>query len=156
MPIPANSAKPEIRIDACKLIKMSKEKAKMAAEKARERLLRQKQTVSVSPLKPLPLESKKGPTVNKEISKVSATCEITQITPIVSNPWISGSTCGRLSSPKRRFSGSPSPKPQRYKSNFDLKLTEVSRELETYISRQVLCSVLKKNGEDEASPRLGP
>ncbi|XP_020590672.1 protein S-acyltransferase 18 [Phalaenopsis equestris] len=149
---PTNSAKPEIRIDPWKLIKMSKESAKMATEKARERLLRQKEGKSVSPLKPLPLESKKGPTVNKEIRKVSASCEIT---PVVSNPWISGSTGGRLSSPRRRFSGSPSPRPQKYRSKFDLKLTEVSRELETYISRQVLCSVLKKNGEDDASPRYG-
>ncbi|KAL0916516.1 hypothetical protein M5K25_014035 [Dendrobium thyrsiflorum] len=146
---PANSEKPEIRIDPWKLIQMSAEKAKMATEIARERLLGQKQTVSVSPLKPLPLESKKGPKANKEIKKVTASCEIT---PIVSNPWISGSAGGRFSSPRRRFSTSPSPRPQKYKSNFDLKLTEVSRELETYISRQVLCSVLKKSGEDEASP----
>ncbi|PKU78050.1 putative S-acyltransferase [Dendrobium catenatum] len=146
---PANSEKPEIRIDPWKLIKMSAEKAEMATEMARERLLRQKQTVSVSPLKPLPLESKKGPKANNQIKKVTASCEIT---PIVSNPWISGSAGGRFSSPRRRFSSSPSPRPQKYKSNFDLKLTEVSRELETYISRQVLCSVLKKSGEDEASP----
>jgi palmitoyltransferase len=33
-----------------------------------------------------------------------------------------------------------------------LKLTEVSRELETYISRQVLCSVMKKDAQ-EASPK---
>jgi len=63
---------------------------------------------------------------------------------------------GRFSSPRRRFSGSssstvPSPK-QKYRTNFDLKLTEVSRELESYISRQVLCSVIKQDGS-EASPR---
>lgn len=132
--LPANSEKAEIRIDPWKLIKMSKEKAKLAAEKARERLRRQKP--SSPSLKPLPLEKKKGPTLDTEMKKLSESSEM---------PQISGST-------RRRFSSSPSPRPQQYKNNFDLKLVEVSRELETYISRQVLCSALKKNGEEESSP----
>ena len=39
-------------------------------------------------------------------------------------------------------------------SNFDLRLAEVSRELErveTHISKQVLCSVVMKGVEDEGS-----
>jgi palmitoyltransferase len=68
----------------------------------------------------------------------------------------------RLSSPRRRFSaGSPTvfsssmvaASPQnKYRSSFDLKLAGVSRELETHISKQVLCSVIRKD-ESEASPR---
>ncbi|KAG4917200.1 hypothetical protein JHK87_054757 [Glycine soja] len=68
---------------------------------------------------------------------------------------------GRFSSPRRRFSaGSPtvfsssmmaSPH-HKYRSSFDLKLTGVSRELETHISRQVLCSVISKD-DSEPSPR---
>ena len=119
---------------------MSKEKALMAAERAKERIMRQKPQPSLSPLKPLPLETKKGPLRDPEGKRAAET------TPVVPNG-------GRFSSPRRRFSGSPSPRPHKYRNNFDLKLTEVSRELETYISRQVLCSVLKKGGEDEASPR---
>jgi palmitoyltransferase len=45
------------------------------------------------------------------------------------------------------------PSPQnKYRSSFDLKLAGVSRELETHISKQVLCSVISKD-ESEASPR---
>ncbi|KAK8966303.1 hypothetical protein KSP40_PGU010065 [Platanthera guangdongensis] len=50
---PANSERAEVRIDPWKLIKMSKEKAKLAAEKKREILRGQKP--STTPLKPLPL-----------------------------------------------------------------------------------------------------
>ncbi|KAJ6798816.1 protein S-acyltransferase 18 isoform X2 [Iris pallida] len=131
--------KHEIRIDPWKLIKMSKEKAMIAAERAREKIMRQKPQPASALLKPLPLETKKGPSMNAECKKSA------EMTPVVPNS-------GWLSSPRRRFSGSPSPRPQRYRTNFDLKLTEVSRELDTYISRQVLCSVLKENGEDETSP----
>ncbi|KAK8947880.1 putative S-acyltransferase [Platanthera guangdongensis] len=99
-----------------------------------ERLRGQKP--STPPLKPLPLEKKKGPVLNAEIKKMPASSE---------KPRISGPT-------RKRFSSSASPRPQKYKSSFDLKLAEVSRELETYISRQVLCSALKKNGEEESSP----
>lgn len=105
---------------------MSREKAQLAAEKARERFMRHEDGDSI---KPLPLETKSGP------SNIG-------VTPLVVK--------GMVSSTRRRFSVSPSQR-QTYKSNFDLKLTEVSRELKTYISRQELCSVIKK-GENEPSP----
>ncbi|KAJ0743375.1 putative protein S-acyltransferase [Helianthus annuus] len=128
-------------INPWKLIKMSREKAKLAADKARERFMREK-TVNEDDdlLKPLPLETKSGPSLTT--SNIDKDSGIVGVTPLVIK--------GVLSSPRRRFSVSPSPK-QMYKSNFDLKLTEVSRELETYISRQVLCSVMK-TGENESSP----
>ncbi|KAJ9543136.1 hypothetical protein OSB04_022843 [Centaurea solstitialis] len=128
-------------ISPWKLIKMSREKAVLAADKARERFMRQKAIGGEDgPLKPLPLETKSGPS-NIIIDRNNKT-------PIV---VVKG-----VSSPRRRFSVSPSPKQQhqqnnKYKSNFDLKLTEVSKELDTYISRQVLCSVLK-----ESSPSPSP
>ncbi|KAF5762743.1 putative protein S-acyltransferase [Helianthus annuus] len=131
-------------ISPWKLIKMSRETAQLAADKARERFMRQK-TINEhdedddESLKPLPLETKNGPslkTSNMDNNKG------TGVTPLVVK--------GMLSSPRRRFSVSPSSSKQKYKNNFDLKLTEVSRELDTYISRQVLCSVIKK---DEPSPR---
>ncbi|KAK1281093.1 putative S-acyltransferase [Acorus gramineus] len=141
--------KPNARpsIDLWKLIKMSKEKALMAAEMAREHLSRQKQVTKPdhSSLKPLPSEMKSGPSMKPE-----------RKSDLVG--WFPGSSPARFSSPRRRFSVSPtavaaaSPK-LRYKSDFDLKLTEVSMELETHISRQVLCSVLKNGGEVDASPR---
>ncbi|CAH1447576.1 unnamed protein product [Lactuca virosa] len=118
-------------INPWKLINMSREKAVAAAAKARERFTRQKDDSLNKPL-PLPLETKNGLLMTP--------------LPLVVKP---GSP-GRFSSPRRRVSISPSPN-QKYKSNFDLKLTDVSRELDTYISRQVLCSVLKK-GESESSP----
>ncbi|KAI3805861.1 hypothetical protein L1987_21748 [Smallanthus sonchifolius] len=123
-----------------KLINMSREKAQLAADKARERFMRQK-TVNVDDdlLKPLPLETKSGPSLMT--SNIDNSRDI-GVTPLVVK--------GMLSSPRRRFSVSPSPK-QMYMSNFDPKLTEVSRELETYISRQVLCSVVN-TGENESSP----
>ncbi|XVF80388.1 hypothetical protein PTKIN_Ptkin15bG0066500 [Pterospermum kingtungense] len=154
-----------VSIDPWKLIKLSREKALLAAEKARERLMKQKPAVELDPLKPLPLETKRGPLMNTERNMANSG---TATTPLISKGKLPGSP-GRFSSPRRRFSGSlvfrnsnnasptmfssvvPSPK-QKYRSNFDLKLTEVSRELETYISRQVLCSVIKKDGT-EASPR---
>ncbi|RVX01622.1 Protein S-acyltransferase 18 [Vitis vinifera] len=46
-------------IDPWKLIKMSKEKALLAAEKARERLMKQKPVVEHDALQPLPLETKR-------------------------------------------------------------------------------------------------
>ncbi|XP_042476389.1 protein S-acyltransferase 18 [Macadamia integrifolia] len=138
-------------IDPWKLIKMSREKALIAAERARERLMKQKPAVEHESLKPLPSETKCGPLINQE-KNIMGTGSGT--TPLISKRWFPGSP-RRFSSPRRRFSSSPgavaSPK-QKYRNNFDLKLTEVSNELETYISRQVLCSVLKKDG-DEASPR---
>ncbi|KAK1437199.1 hypothetical protein QVD17_02987 [Tagetes erecta] len=129
-------------ISPWKLITMSREKAQLAADKARERFMRQKtidEEDDYDSLKPLPLETKIGPSLkasNMDNNKG------TGVTPLVVN--------GMLSSPRRRFSVSPSPK-QKYKNSFDLKLTEVSRELDTYISKQVLCSVIKKS-ENESSP----
>ncbi|OVA13516.1 zinc finger protein [Macleaya cordata] len=142
-------------IDPWKLIKMSSEKALLAAEKTRERLMKQKPIIEHEPLKPLPLEMKSGPSMNPE-KNIDSSSSGTM--PLISKGWFPGSPMV-FSSPRRRYSGSPtmfagvvsSPK-QKYRSNFDLKLTEVSRELETYISRQVVSSVLKKDG-DEASPR---
>lgn len=108
---------------------MSREKAQLAAEKARERFMKHEDGDSI---KPPSLETKSGP------SNIG-------VTPLVVK--------GMVSSPRRRFSVSPSQK-QKYKSNFDLKLTEVSRELDTYISRQVLYSVIKKgDNESSLSPR---
>lgn len=137
-------------IDPWKLIKMSKEKAMVAADKARERLLKQKEMGhddNELNLKPLPLETKSGPLMKKDKDDTAAIPGM----PIISK--------GPFPSPRRRFSYSPtlsgtapSPK-QRYRSNFDLKLTQVSTELETYISRQVLCSVLTKDEAAAASPR---
>nr|XP_043637305.1 protein S-acyltransferase 18 [Erigeron canadensis] len=129
-------------ISPWKLIKMSREKAQLAADKARERFMRQK-TIEEDDdsLKPLPLETKSGPLLT------STNIDGNKGVGIGATPLV---VKGTISSPRRRFSVSPSPK-QKYKSNFDLKLTEVSRELETYISRQVLCSVIKK-GDSESSP----
>ncbi|VFQ74611.1 unnamed protein product [Cuscuta campestris] len=123
-------------IDPWKLIRMSKEKALQAAAKARERLVMNQKELGDDGhplnLKPLPLETKRGPLMQNDKDG---------ITPII----ISN---GQFSSPRRRFSYSPTlltPK-QRYRSNFDLKLTQVSTQLETYISRQALSSVLTKDG----------
>ncbi|GLT31769.1 hypothetical protein SLA2020_064790 [Shorea laevis] len=144
-----------VSINPWTLIKLSSEKALLAAEKARERLVKQKQVGELDSMKPLPLETKRGPLVNPDRNVDNPG---SASTPLISKGRLQGSP-GRLTSPRRRFSGSPtmfsnvvpSPK-QKYRSNFDLKLTDVSRELETYISRQVLCSVIKKDGS-EASPR---
>jgi len=125
---------------------MSREKAMKAADKAKQRLAEQNQLAEHESLNPLPFEIKSGPLVKSEREKDTTVSLVSLISP------------GRISSPRRRFSGSPATlshlggaRSQKYKSNFDLKLTEVSRELETYISRQVLCSVLIDG--TEASPR---
>ncbi|KAL6968729.1 protein S-acyltransferase [Sarracenia purpurea var. burkii] len=84
--------------------------------------------------------------------------QLTEATSTRDKKWALGGF--QVSSPGRQFSSSPmsmfpnsAATPQhKYRSKFDLKLTEASRELETYISRQVLCSILKKDGS-EASPR---
>ncbi|KAJ4825566.1 Protein S-acyltransferase 18 [Turnera subulata] len=140
-----------VSINPWQLIKLSREKALSAAEKARERLRKQKPVEQLDPLRPLPSETKLGPLMNPE---KNMTNEGSGSTPLITKVRIPESP-GKFSSPRRRFSGSagvvPSPK-SKYRSSFDLKLTEVSRELETYISRQVLCSVMKKD-PFEASPR---
>ncbi|XP_010428702.1 PREDICTED: protein S-acyltransferase 18 [Camelina sativa] len=141
-----------VSMNPWKLITLSSEKALQAAEKAKERLRKPKPVTDTEEdsLKPLPLETKFGLLLDPDdntnaVLPPSASAAVKlQVSP------------GRFSSPRRRFSGSssatvPSPK-QKYRSNFDLKLTEVSRELESYISRQVLCSVIKQDGS-EASPR---
>ncbi|GJM87625.1 hypothetical protein PR202_ga03599 [Eleusine coracana subsp. coracana] len=140
----ASKRKGDIQINPWRLIKMSKEKAMEAAERARERI---RQKLPTSPMKPLPLETKRGP-LNQERRHITTGKEIV---PVFTKSWLSGSPTARITSPRRRFSGSPSPKPQRYRSNFDLKLAEVSRELETHISKQVLCSVVMKGVEDDVS-----
>lgn len=157
-PEPSNLSKKQgfhVKIDPWKLIKLSREKALKAAEKAREKLMKQKPVMEPDSLKPLPLETKCGPLMNTDRIMSDPG---TGSTPLISKVIHPGSP-GTFSSPRRRFSGSStmfsgivaSPK-QKYRSNFDLKLTEVSRELENYISRQVLCSVIKKDGS-VASPR---
>ncbi|KAK3194418.1 hypothetical protein Dsin_025728 [Dipteronia sinensis] len=142
-----------VGIDPWKLIQLSREKALLAAEKARERLMKQMPSLDHDSLKPLPLETKCGPLMNQDKNSLNTGSGSTPLISIVGR--LPGSP-GRFSSPRRRFSVSPkrfsgilpSPK-QKYRSNFDLKLTEVSREMETYISRQVLCSVMKKDGVEE-------
>lgn len=132
-------------IDPWKLIEMSKDKALKAAEKAKE-----KQKAEQELLNPLPFEMKSGLLVKPER-------DLNKITPLVTKARLPGSP-RRFSSPRRRLSGSPATLSnaaalpnQIYKSNFDLKLTGVSRELEGYISKQVLCSIVKDG--TEASPR---
>ncbi|GAB4830646.1 Protein S-acyltransferase 18 [Ancistrocladus abbreviatus] len=136
-------------IDPWKLLKMSREKALRAAQQAKEKLMKQKLVSERDSLNPLPFETRSGPLINPEKSLTSQGLRLTPPTPMGKKP--PGSP-GRFSSPRRRVSGSPTPamfsnvvglQNQRYKNNFDLKLTEVSRELETYISKQLLCSVLK-------------
>ncbi|KAK9040754.1 hypothetical protein V6N11_015894 [Hibiscus sabdariffa] len=111
----------------------SRDKAVLAAEKIRERL-----KVELDPWKPLPMETKRGPLMNPERNVVDSRTTA----PLISKAKQPGSPV-RFSSPRRQFSGSPtmfssvltSPK-HKYRSSFDLKLTDVSRELETYISFQ--------------------
>ncbi|CAA6668875.1 unnamed protein product [Spirodela intermedia] len=140
----------DFSIDPWKLIKMSRDKALAAADKARERMKREKPLETApSPPKPLPSEMKKGPSLSLERSRAMA---LTEVPAVIPKPcWMPGSPGGRFLSPRRRFSGSPSQKQQRYRSNFDLKLSEISSELETYISRQVVCSVLRRSEEDGAA-----
>ncbi|KAL6008875.1 hypothetical protein ACLOJK_022101 [Asimina triloba] len=156
------SKKPDFRagINPWKLIKMSTEKALLAAEKARDRIARRALPAAESDpalsLKPLPSETKRGPAPTIEAKNVGSMADMA--TPI-SKGWI-GNAPGRFLSPRRRFSGSPtkalavSPSPrQNYRSSFDLKLTSMSRELDTYISRQVLSSVLKQGEEESPTTR---
>lgn len=159
-----------VSINPWKLITMNRGKALLAASKAKERLVKQKNMMVVeqdddddNPLKPLPLplETKSGPLMMNppDRSNVSSAETGTGLTPIVVQERIPGSPV-KFSSPRRRFTCSPTLPPSesmtstkhKYRSNFDLQLTQVSRELETYISRQVLCSILRKEG-NEASPQ---
>ncbi|XP_073063272.1 protein S-acyltransferase 18 [Primulina eburnea] len=148
-------------IDPWKLIKLSRDKAILAADKARERQLKHKPlTLKSDSLKPLPLEIKSGPLVKAD-NKDAGVLSLMPL-PLVSKGRFLNSP-RQFSSPRKRLScsptqqpgsggaGGPSPK-HNYRSGFDLKLTQVSREMESYISRQVLCSVLRSDGP-EASPR---
>uniref|UniRef100_A0A7N0UTX5 S-acyltransferase n=1 Tax=Kalanchoe fedtschenkoi TaxID=63787 RepID=A0A7N0UTX5_KALFE len=162
---PADSTKKpgfHATINPWKLIKVNSEKALLAAERARQRLMTQKPLTDHNTLKPLPEETKSGPLLNlpKNLSKENLTKSVPEFRTSDFKP--SSASPGWRASPRRRFSGSststpfggpaaPSPK-RKYKSSFDLKLTEVSRELETHISKQVLCSAFKKDAI-EASPR---
>ncbi|XP_027367620.1 protein S-acyltransferase 18 [Abrus precatorius] len=139
------------------LIKLTREKALLAAEKARERLMKDKPMEENTSLKPLPLETKCGPLMNADKNMDT---EGFGSASFVAKGRVPASP-GRFSSPRRRFSaGSPTvfsssmmPSPQhKYRSSFDLKLTSVSRELDTHISRQVLCSVISKE-DSEPSPK---
>ncbi|MCD7457717.1 hypothetical protein HAX54_035951 [Datura stramonium] len=146
---------------------MSREKALQAAEKAKERLIKQKE---IDPLKPLPLETRSGPLMNLDTNRVPLAVSSSRELALSKEVIITKGKVSpiQLSSPRQRRSYSPtvaptprsgnatvpSPSPKhRYKGNFDLKLTQVSKELETYISRQVLFSALKKENEIAASPR---
>ncbi|KAK9665834.1 hypothetical protein RND81_14G139700 [Saponaria officinalis] len=135
-------------IDPWRLIQMSKEKAFIAKEKAKDQLAKEKQIVEHDILNPLPSEMKSGPLVK---SQKDLNITGLSITPLILKGRFPGSP-RRFSSPRRRFSGSPAGlQNQKYRNNFDLKITEVSRDLESYISRQVLCSVVRDGSE--ASPR---
>ncbi|XP_022967075.1 protein S-acyltransferase 18-like isoform X2 [Cucurbita maxima] len=154
-----------ISIDPWKLITLSTDKALAAAERAKERL----QISNHDYLKPLPLETKSGLQNNTNTSN----CDNIdgrgswgnakgELLPKAKGRAPTGSP-GSFSSPRKRCSGSLttvpapdttasiSPNHRKYRSNFDLRLTEVSKELETYISRQVLCSIIKE--ESMVSPR---
>ncbi|XP_023542115.1 protein S-acyltransferase 18-like isoform X1 [Cucurbita pepo subsp. pepo] len=156
-----------ISIDPWKLITLSTDKALAAAERAKERL----KISNHDYLKPLPLETKSGLQNNSNTN--TSNCDNIdgrgswgnakgELLPKAKGRVPTGSP-GSFSSPRKRCSGSPttvpapdttasiSPKHRKYRSNFDLKLTEVSKELETYISRQVLCSIIKE--ESMVSPR---
>lgn len=138
-------------LDPWKLIEMSKEKALKAAEKAIE-----KQKIEQEVINPLPFEQKSGPLAKPERDQNNTGL---LMTPIIPKARLPGSP-GRFSSPRRRFSGSPATLPdtavvqnQIYKSKFDLSLTGVSRELEGYTSKQVLCSIVKDGAEASPTPR---
>lgn len=152
-----NTKRFHVSINPWKLIKLTSEKAIIATEKARERLVRERPTREHSSLRPLPLETKRGPLMNVDQNIGN---EGTGSTPFITKGKLHVSPVS-LSSPRRRFSAGSSTvfsssiiaSPQhKYRSSFDLKLTGVSRELETHISRQVLCSVMSKDGS-EVSPK---
>ncbi|KAI4971767.1 hypothetical protein ZWY2020_002681 [Hordeum vulgare] len=151
----ATRRKDDVPINPWTLITMNKDKAMAAAERARERIRQKLPSTAISPMKPLPLETKRGP-LNQERRSIMTGKENQErrpimtgkeIVPVLTKSWLSGSPTARLSSPRRRFSGSSSPKPQRCRANFDLRLTEVSRELDTHVSKQVMCSVVMKGAK---------
>lgn len=142
-------------INPWKLITMNQERALLAANKARERLMMQKAILKREPLKPLPLETKNGLPMKFD-DNIGSTMGMGLTSP-VSKEMLPRSPA-QFSSPRQRVSCASTLPPasmetaeSRYRSNFDLQLTSVSKELESYISRQVLCSVLRKGGI-ETSP----
>lgn len=164
-----------VSINPWKLITLSRDKALAAAEKAKEKLEKSKHNY----LKPLPLETKSGLLTDTVTSTSNCDdingrrrswgnakgCGVCDGVLPKAKGKVSAGSPGSFSSPRKRCSGSLntaptsaasaasiSPKNNKYRSNFDLKLTQVSKELETYISRQVLCSIIKKE-ESVASPR---
>lgn len=116
----------------------------------------QKAILKREPLKPLPLETKNGLPMKFD-DNIGSTMGKVGLTSPVSKEMLPRSPA-QFSSPRQRVSCSSTLPParmeeaeSRYRSNFDLQLTSVSKELESYISRQVLCSVLRKGGI-ETSP----
>ncbi|CAN6700051.1 unnamed protein product [Malus baccata var. baccata] len=115
---------------------LSKEKASITAEKARGWIVKQKPPTEEDSL--------------NHYHKGTTTAVGSGLTLLISKGWMPGSPGGKFSSPRRRVSGSltmfsgtvPSPK-HKYRNNFELNLMEVSRKLETYISRQCALYYLK-------------
>ncbi|KAM3191919.1 hypothetical protein ACQJBY_069263 [Aegilops geniculata] len=155
----ATRRKDDVPINPWTLITMNKDKAMAAAERARERIRQKLPSTAITPMKPLPLETKRGPLnqerrsimTGKENQERRTSMTGKEIVPVLTKSWLSGSPTARLSSPRRRFSGSSSPKPQRCRANFDSRLTEVSRELDAHVSKQVMCPVVMTGAEDEGS-----
>ncbi|GAB2301987.1 hypothetical protein Dimus_036093 [Dionaea muscipula] len=151
------------RIDPWKLIKMNKENAVEAVEQAKESLAKQKQKqkmIKQDSLFPLPFEIKNGPLVNLENTvntRGGGGGGLSLTNTLIPKGRPPGSP-GKFTSPRRRVSGSPtifsgmaggqSLQTSSYRDHFDLKLTQVSKELETHISRHVVSSVIK----DGAAP----
>ncbi|ERN02042.1 hypothetical protein AMTRI_Chr02g266100 [Amborella trichopoda] len=144
-------------INPWRLLKMSKEKAIMAAEKARERISNQPKTtendVKIDSTKPEEPQNMKLDLIKSQILLTPLPLERTLIFPAAFS-----SPRRRISSSPTSFSGKPSAlmisrrqsplhSPHKYKTHFEPKLSEVSRQLESYISQQVLGSILKKGRE---------
>ncbi|GAB2241455.1 hypothetical protein Droror1_Dr00018230 [Drosera rotundifolia] len=134
---------PHAHIDPWKLMKMNKENALEAVDQSKETLAKQKQIIKHDSMNHLPFEMKNGPLVNLNNTMNTRRASLTTLTPTVRPP----SSSGKFTSPRRRVSGSPTVSShQSYRNHFDLKLTEVSKELETHIYRHVVSSVLKDEG----------
>ncbi|KAI4384907.1 hypothetical protein MLD38_002992 [Melastoma candidum] len=128
-----------VGINPWKLLKLSKEKALLAADRARERLLNQKPPVKNENLQEQP---KADSTANQDKDKATV---ITGLSPLISKGIIPGSA-GHFPSPRRRLSGIMA-SPKRYKSSLDVTSLE-----NHYASIQVLSSAMKME-ETEAIPR---
>ena len=93
------------------LIKISKEKAMAAAVRAHERI---RQKLPTSPMKPLQVETKRGPLNPERRQQHEHITTGKEIVPVFTKSWLSVSPTAGVASPRRRFSGSPSPKLQRH------------------------------------------